>query len=307
MSIATASWSALGTTATLCVNEARGLRQARAVLARELAEVDETCSRFRNDSELSRLNARAGRFVVVSSRLFGAIKLALHAAKQTEGLVDPTIGQTLRLAGYDQTFELVRRREASTFVARFATVPSWRLIEIDADRSTVRVPPGTELDLGATAKAFAADQAARIAAQEVDGGVLVSLGGDIAVSGEPPEGGWSIQLADDHAARFSGSGPAISIRSGGIASSGTAVRTWRSGQVSLHHIIDPRTGQPAVTPWQTVTVAARSCVDANVASTAAIVLGKHAPQWLSDRQLPARLKSATGSVVFISDWPEECG
>lgn len=307
MSLAAASLPALGTTATVCVSEAEGLGRARAVLERELADVDETCSRFRPDSELARLNARAGRPVVVSSRLFEAVGVALRAAAQTDGVVDPTIGRTLRLAGYDRTFELVRLREPSTFEARFSTAPSWRLIEMDADRSAVRVPAGTELDLGASAKALAADRAALTAANAVGSGVLVSLGGDIAVAGEPPEGGWSIRLADDQAAPLGDPGPVVSIRSGGIASSGTAVRRWRAGKIALHHIVDPRTGRPAVTPWRTVSVAAGSCVDANVASTAAIVLGEQAPEWLSKRELPARLSSVTGSVVFVGNWPEDCG
>jgi len=305
VSFATLSFHALGTTATLCVSEAGALGEARALLERELAEVDETCSRFRVDSELARLNARAGRPVAVSPRLFNAVTVALRGAASSDGLVDPTIGRTLRLAGYDQTFELVRRREPRTFIGRFATAPSWQLIDVDVDRSTVCVPAGAELDLGATAKALAADRAASAIAKAVGGGVLVSLGGDIAVAGEPPAGGWSIRLADDHAAPLLSAGPAVSIRAGGLASSGTAVRRWRSGRVAMHHIVDPRTGRPAVTPWRVVHVAAASCVDANIASTAAIVLAERAPDWLSSRRLPARLCSATGAVVLVGDWPEE--
>jgi thiamine biosynthesis lipoprotein len=307
VTLAAVSLPALGTTATLCISEAFGLGRARAVLEHELSEVDDTCSRFRSDSELSRVNAAAGRPVTVSSRLYEAVEVALRAAACTDGLVDPTVGRTLRLAGYDRTFELVRRREPGAFTARFASVPGWRRIELDAERSAVRIPPGTELDLGATAKALAADRAARMVAEAVGCGVLVSLGGDVAVAGEPPADGWSIRLADDHAAPRDGSGPTVSIRSGGIASSGTTVRRWRSGESFLHHIVDPRTGRPARTPWRTVSVAASSCVDANVASTAAVVLGEHAPQWLSTRRLPARLTGETGSVLFVGGWPEESG
>jgi thiamine biosynthesis lipoprotein len=301
------SFPALGTTATLCVTDEVSLDRARPVLERELAEIDAACSRFRSDSELARLNAAAGRPVAVGARLLAAIQVALRAAASSDGLVDPTIGRTLRLAGYDDTFELVRRRDARSFRARFAPVAGWRRVEVDAGRATVRIPAGAELDLGATAKALAADRSARAAAAAAACGVLVSLGGDVAVAGEPPAGGWSIRVADDHAAPLDGPGPVVSICSGGLASSGTAVRRWRAGRAELHHIVDPRTGRPARTPWRTISVAAISCVDANVASTAAIVLGAAAPDWLASRRLPARLVATGGSVVCVAGWPEEAG
>ena len=304
MSFAAVSFPALGTTATLCVTEPGSIDRARAILQRELDEVDEACSRFRPDSELVRLNAQAGRWVVVSPRLFEAIDVALRAAAATEGLVDPTVGRALALVGYDRTFETVRRRDPDEFNVRFAVVPGWRCVETDRARSAVRFRSGIELDLGATAKALAADRAASHVVEAVGGGALVSLGGDIAVAGEPPDSGWSVRLADDHAAPLDDPGPCVSIRDGAIATSGTEVRRWSAGGITLHHIVDPRTGRPADTPWRTVSVAARSCVDANIASTAAIVLGGDAPAWLQGRQLPARLASS-GSVVFVGGWPEE--
>jgi FAD:protein FMN transferase len=223
----------------------------------------------------------------------------------TDGLGEPMVGATLRRAGYDRTFALVRERDGGSFHATFAPVPGWRSVEVDAESRTVRVPAGTELDLGATAKALAADRIARRAANRGGAGVLVSLGGDVAVAGEPPVGGWSIQLADDHAAPPDGPDPVVAIHSGGLATSGTTVRRWRSGQIELHHIVDPRTGRPAVTPWRTVSVAAASCVDANVASTAAIVLGPAAEGWLSGRKLPARLVDTAGATVRVAGWPSE--
>jgi FAD:protein FMN transferase len=305
VSLRSLSLQALGTTATLCVCEERALAPAQALLERELAEIDAACSRFRPDSELARLNAAAGRPLAVSPRLWEAIEVALQAAAASEGLVDPTVGRTLRLAGYDQTFEVVRRRDGHAFRARLAPVPGWRQVELDSDKTTVRLPAGCELDLGATAKALAADRAAQTIAEAVGGGVLVALGGDIAVVGEPPAGGWPIRLADNHAAPLEGRGPVVSIRSGGLASSGTTVRRWRAAHVELHHIIDPRSGRPARTPWRTVSVAARSCVEANTASTAAVVLGAQAAAWLSRRQLPARLVGTAGSVVYVAGWPDE--
>jgi thiamine biosynthesis lipoprotein len=305
MSFASVSFRALGTTATICVTDVMALERAHGVLGRELRETDEACSRFRDDSELARLNAASGEELVVGKRLFEAISAAVRAAASSGGLVDPTIGRALRLAGYDRTFELVRGRDGSTFRARSASVPGWQRIVLDAQRRTVRVPRDVELDLGATAKALAADRAAREAAHATGVGVLVDLGGDVAVAGAAPTGGWPIRIAHDHAAGVAAPGPTISIASGGLASSSTTVRRWRAGDVELHHIVDPRTGRPADTPWQTVTVAAASCLDANVASTAAVVIGDGAPVWLGERALPARLVAGAGRVVCVAGWPEE--
>jgi FAD:protein FMN transferase len=176
---------------------------------------------------------------------------------------------------------------------------------MDPERRAVRVPAGSELDLGATAKALVADRAASSACAAAGCGVLVSLGGDVAVAGEPPSRGWPIRVADDHAAGLDAPGPVVSIAGGGLATSSTAVRRWRAGEVELHHIIDPRTGRSAVTPWRTVTVAAATCVDANVAATAAIVLGGDAPAWLAARALAARLVSETGAATCAAGWPAE--
>jgi thiamine biosynthesis lipoprotein len=307
VSFASVSFRALGTTATLCVTDAAALPGAHEILDRELRETDAACSRFRDDSELARLNGAAGERVVVSPRLLDAVAAALRAAAASAGLVDPTVGRALRLSGYDRTFELVRGREGATFRARFAAVPGWRRVEVDGARRAVRLPPGLELDLGATTKALAADRAARAAADASGVGVLVDLGGDIAVAGPAPEGGWPIRIAHDHAADPDGPGPVVSIRSGGLATSSTTVRRWRSGDVELHHIVDPRTGRPAETPWRTITVAAASCFDANVASTAAVVVGDHAPRWLGACGLPSRLVGPAGSVVCVGGWPEDAG
>ena len=303
MTLPSCSFPALGTTAVVCVTDAAALADARAALERELLAIDVACSRFRPDSELVWLNANAGRTVQVGETLFEAIVVALRAAAATEGLVDPTIGRSLRLAGYDRSFERVRtgRREGPTFVA----APGWDTVEIAAGARTVRLPPGGELDLGASAKAMAADRSASAIARSTGCGTLVSLGGDVAVSGAAPRDGWPIRVSDDHAAPLDGSGPVVSISTGGLATSGTAVRRWRAGRAELHHILDPRTGRPAMTPWRTVTVAAATCVDANAASTAALVLGEGAPAWLAERGLPARLVSESGSVSRVCEWPLE--
>jgi len=301
------TWSteALGTTALVAVGESRALLPARAILSRELRAIDVACSRFRDDSELVRLNRETGKPVRVSALLFDAVRCALRAAELTDGLVDPTVGRTLRSAGYDATFAAVARREGRTFVPAFSSVPGWRGIKLDPAKSTVRIPRGVELDLGATAKALAADRAAQAIAEETSSGTLVSLGGDIATAGPPPEGGWPILLSDNHAASLDEPGETVSIYSGGLATSSTTVRRWQSTEGELHHIVDPRTGRPAASEWRTVTVAAGSCVDANTASTAAIVLGADAVGWLQGRGLPARLVRNDGSTKRVGGWSRE--
>jgi FAD:protein FMN transferase len=300
-----ASWRALGTTAVLAVTEPSALERSRAIVERELAEIDLACSRFRPDSELARLNAASGEEAKVSPLLFEALRAAVDCARATAGLVDPTIGRTLRLAGYDKTFSIVRSRDGRHFTPSFARDPDWRTVRLDESSRTVQTRAGVELDLGATAKALAADRAATHVRAATGTGVLVSLGGDIAVAGAPPSGGWSIRVAEDHAAPLDGDGPAVAIASGGLATSGTTVRSWASRGGTLHHIVDPRTGRTASGHWRTATVAAASCLDANTASTAAIVLGEEAPDWLSERRLPARLVRCDGAVSVLAGWPAE--
>jgi thiamine biosynthesis lipoprotein len=180
-------------------------------------------------------------------------------------------------------------------------VPGWQVIRHDPARHTVYVPHGVELDLGATAKAFAADRCAQAAAAAGGTGVLVALGGDVAVAGDPPEGGWPIGIADDHAAPVVEE--TVAIAAGGLATSSTTVRRWRSGARELHHLIDPRTGRPAESCWRTVSVAAASCLAANVASTASVVLCEDAPDWLESHALAARLVARDGEVVTAGRWP----
>ena len=170
--------------------------------------------------------------------------------------------------------------------------------------STVTVPPGTLLDLGATAKAWAADRAAAAIAGRLGCGVLVSLGGDLAVEAAPPAG-FTVGVAD--VCGDPDAPTAVSIVSGGLATSGVGNRHWTLGGTPVHHLVDPSTGLPVATPWRTVSVAAASSVDANTASTAAHVLGDSAPAWLAARALPARLVAHDGSVVTVAGWPDDPG
>ncbi len=167
------------------------------------------------------------------------------------------------------------------------------------------MPAGAKLDLGATAKALAADRACVAAHARAGGGALVAVGGDVAVRGEAPSGGWQVHVTDDHRAGPRAPGQRIAIEGGGLATSSTAARRWRRGNEQMHHIIDPATGRPADTCWRTVSVAAVDCTDANMASTTALLLGDGAPAWLGARGLPARLVEHDGSVVVAAGWPED--
>jgi len=310
---ARSNWEALGTSAVLQVTDLRALARARAIVKRELDLIDRACSRFRPDSDLQRVNTAQGRFTPVSSLLIDAVQVALDAAELTGGDVDPTVGNALVLAGYDRDWALLRRSadgsaytesgyvEPSVIHAR--VTPGWRAIEIDRERKAIRVPAGVRLDLGATAKAWAADRAAAAVYEATGAGSLLGLGGDIATAGVAPADGWRIYVTDDHRSAPGTQGQTISIRSGAIATSSTAVRRWMHEGQTRHHIIDPSTGAPVTRTWRTVSVAAETCLDANIASTASLIRGTSAEGWLEALRLPARLVSTDGAVRLVSGWP----
>jgi thiamine biosynthesis lipoprotein len=307
--LARARWEALGTSVVLQLTDPDALVPARSRVQRELHAIDRACSRFRDDSELSNLNAHAGRTVKASPMLFAAVELAVRAAQLTDGDVDPTVGRALVLAGYDRDWRLLappgEQPERPAIVARVRA--GWRSLELDRARSTIRLPAGVRLDLGATAKAWAADRAACAAAEAGGCGALVSVGGDIATSGSAPEGGWRIHVTDDHRGDPSAPGQTISICSGGLATSSIAVRRWSHGGFNMHHIIDPATGAPSRTRWRTVSVAAADCAEANIATTAALVRDEAAVDWLGGLGLPARLVDRRGRVATVGGWPAERG
>jgi FAD:protein FMN transferase len=298
----TATFDALGTTAQVTVARGSALPEAVAIVRRELDAIDLSCSRFRDDSELVRLNRAGGRRVAVGPLLLEALTVAVQAAESTSGDVDPTVGRALRGLGWDSDFTVVVSRSKPS---RIDVVPAagWRTIRIDRVRGTVRLPAGVEVDLGSTAKALAADRCARAARHGTGAPVLVSLGGDIAVTGPAPDGGWPVRVTDDHRSGADAQGQTIALSAGGLATSSTTVRRWEVGGEELHHIVDPRSGRPAPEVWRTVSVAAATCVDANTASTAAIVRGESAPAWLEGLGLPARLVRTDGSVVRTAAWP----
>jgi thiamine biosynthesis lipoprotein ApbE len=300
---ASASWRALGTLVQLVVTEPAALPEARRLLENDLAEVDAACSRFRADSEIRAL--KGGHPVKISPLLAEAIAVALRAARLTDGDVDPTVGAAMSKAGYDRDFQHIEPNGPPLSLT-VRKVPGWRTVRLDGQSLTL--PAGVRLDLGATAKAWAADRAAARITSQLGCGALVSLGGNIAVAGPAPDSGWRIRVQDVTGAP--GDPPAgpyalIAIRDGGLATSSTAARRWQRGGDVLHHILDPRTGLPAEPVWRTVSVAAGSCADANAASTAAVIRGRRALGWLAQLGLPARLVDATGVVFTVAGWPDD--
>jgi thiamine biosynthesis lipoprotein len=308
----TATWRAIGTSVHLIVTEPGALEPACRMLRADLAAVDAACSRFRADSEivaLDRVPQWRGRTgpVQVSPLLAEALGVALRAARATDGDVDPTVGGAMSAVGYDRDFALVQR-DGPPVTLTVHRVPGWREVKLDEQARLLFLPAGVRLDLGATAKAWAADRAAERIAAELGCGVLVNLGGDIAVAGQGPADGWRIRVQDvTGRPEDPPAGPAavVAIHSGGLATSSTAARRWRRGGDVLHHILDPRSGLPAAPVWRTVSVAAATCTDANIASTAAIIRAEAAPAWLAHLGLAARLVAESGAVRTLGGWPPE--
>jgi thiamine biosynthesis lipoprotein len=329
--VAVADRDALGTTARMVIWPAQNLIKVLAVVDRELDMLDRQASRFRGDSEVSRLYSAGAGSYVISDGLAEAVGIALAAARWTDGLSDPTVGTSLISLGYDRDFTRIEPGALATPSSRDRP-PGWLAVRLD--ENVLTVPDRLMLDLGATAKGLGADRAARAAyAAAGGGGVLVSLGGDMAVAGRPPVGGWPVLVADEHRqtraarniaaggqrlaqdGRASGARPSpeidpavaqqIRLSRGGLATSSVTCRRWLRGGTALHHIIDPRTGMPASGPWRTVSVVAASCAEANAASTAAIVAGDEARDWLTAQGLPARLIGHDGLVRHTGGWPEE--
>jgi thiamine biosynthesis lipoprotein ApbE len=317
---AAATWQALGTTVRVVVTDPSQLDAARDMLTADLRDVDQACSRFRPDSEIralqtpqtlpapraheARTHQARIRTVTVSQLLAEAIAAALRAAQLTDGDVDPTVGAAMNAVGYDRDFTKIRPVGPPLRLTQ-RSVPGWQSLHLEGTRLTIA--EGIELDLGATAKAWAADRSATAIAATLNCGVLISLGGDIAVSGPPPQTGWRVRVQDvtgDPEEPSAGPYALVTIRDGGLATSSTRARRWRRGGDVLHHILDPRTSLPAEPVWRTVSVAAGTCADANAASTAAIIRGRDAITWLAGHNLPARLVDGKGAVFTVAGWPD---
>lgn len=294
-----AEWALWSTTARVVVTDRGRIDDARVLVEEYLAEVDDAANRFRADAEISTLRPGPGSVVRLSPTLTDLMSEALAVAWFTNGDVDPTVGSSMNALGYDRDLQLVLD-DYRPVRAVVRPAPGWRTLRLVGDRLVL--PRGVELDLGATAKAVAADRAAALVFRELGTGVLVSLGGDIATAGPAPAGGWQVHVQD----RAEDPAQQVTLPAGAaIATSSTVSRQWRGNDRLLHHIIDPRTGQPSEPVWRSVTVAAPTCVRANAATTASLVRGLRAIAWLEGLGYPARLLAADGSVRTVNDWPVE--
>jgi thiamine biosynthesis lipoprotein len=271
-----------------------------------LAALDQQAIRFREDSELSWLHAAGGGVFMLSSGLAEAVAVALAAARWTGGRTDPTVCDALVSLGYDRDFAAIDQQRDEPPAAP-APAPGWHLVRLDGP--LLRLPAGVRLDLGATAKGVGSDRAVRavMSATGRAGGILVSLGGDIAVAGTPPCDGWPVAVAEEPDYAGPPSPQLVRLTGGAVATSSITCRRWRRGGAMLHHIVDPCTGWPANGPWRTASVAAATCADANAAATAAIVAGRRAVWWLTTEGLPARLVGHDGEIRLLGGWPTVSG
>lgn len=300
-------WTALGASVQLVVTNPGRLESARAMLEAELTAIDAACNRLRAGSELAALDGRPAGPVQVSPLLADAIAAALRTAWLTDGDLDPTAGDAFADAGQPDggRQDGGQPEPARPLAALLTPAPGWEQVRLDAGTGRLWLPAGIRLDLGATVKAWAADRCAARLANRLRCGVLVGLGGDIAVAGRVPAGGWRIRVQDvtghpEEPPR--GPYTVVAIRDGGLATSSTAARRWRGADVSAY-ILDPRTGAPAAPFWRTVSVAAATCAFASAASTAAMIRGRRAKEWLSALHLPARLVALDGRVYTVAGWP----
>ena len=328
-----ASFAAIGTTNRVLATVDSSLPAALHQAVGHLEELDRAVSRFREDSEVSQLArlAESAEAWYFGSPLFNDhVDAARRAARISDGLVDFTVGSSVIASGYDADLGVVRAREGYRLPASPVKGPGWKRV-VRGGGGRISTPRGTVLDFGATAKAHAADTIAGLLATSLPGGFLVNLGGDIATAGPAPEGGWRVGVeAADGAVR-----QVVAITGQGIATSSTQLRRWRTDAGTVHHIVDPRTGStapsvwamvtcvaanaleantastaavvlgeaaPAV--WATVTCVAANALEANTASTAAVVLGEAAPAWLTANGVAARLERPDGTTVLTPGWPQ---
>ena len=286
----------MGTEVHVLLPEDRG--DAIALVRALFESWEATLSRFRPESELSRLNARAGDTAAAGPLLFHVVATALDAARSTDGAFDPTLLRQLVGIGYGKSFA----RMSDMASAASALLPrrggGWRSIALDRRARTIRLPAGCGLDLGGIAKGMAVDAALDLLAAHGVRAALVSAGGDLAVRGLPPHAHWWPVLVGDE------DGPVVPLVRGALATSGIARRSWLQGEVRRHHLVDPETGEPAENGLHEVSVAAGRCEVAEVAATAAFVLGPDDGGTLLRRHgLAGLLTLDDGTQLGIGSWP----
>ena len=291
------TFPAMGTTISVLAPE-ENAEAARDATRWLFAEWEAALSRFRSDSDLSRLNARAGEWVAVSPLLFTVTATALEAALATNGIFDPTLLRQLVSLGYDRTFTALPPI-APSLSEMIRPGGGWRGIQLDRGEGRIFLPVGVALDFGGIAKGMAVDAAIeRLREMGVPSG-CVNAGGDLATFGALPDGdGWPIGVQGIHATRM------ITLKHGSLATSGIANRQWRQGAFVRKHILDPRTGMPAETGLWSVTVAAARCAQAEAAAKAAFILGpREGARFLDERKLAGLFAHEDGAWQTAGDWP----
>ena len=291
---ATASFTAMGTMVTVVAPaDHRLFRLVEAVIR----HWDRTLSRFTADSELAALNASAGEPRSVGPVLFAATKVALDAARATDGLFDPLLARRMEELGYDRTFQDLPANLTSAQPLGPWRRGAWRGILVDAVRKTVRLPPGTAMDLGGIAKGMAVDAALEQLIGNDVPYAAVNAGGDLAVHGLPP-GASSWEIGID------GTIPGqASLQRGALATSSIERRTWLRAGVPVHHLIDPRTGLPSHSGLLSVSAAAATCREAEVAAKVALLLGPAGGRDFLERHgISGRLVSSVGEVCHVGAW-----
>ncbi|WP_300680910.1 FAD:protein FMN transferase [Nocardioides sp.] len=316
MSTATRAWRDWSCSVSVTVAGSEAQAERAAAITRELmGRVDAAVSRFRPDSELERVNDRPGVVVPVGALTLHLVTVALDAALDTRGAVDPTLGSALIAAGYDDQIETVRARGGAALPAEAAapadtsaeapgpSSQNWRRVRVDPTWRRVGVPEGVRLDLGATAKAWTADEAVRRIQRRLDVPVLVAIGGDLAAAGTPASGDWRVDVAETEAALGTDRAERIGLNRGGLATSSTLARRWGAPGAEAHHLIDPRTGRPAVGGLRTASVWAPTALSANVMSTWLLVDPAGALDRLPRSGFSARLVGTDGEISRVGAWP----
>ncbi|HEX3721701.1 MAG TPA: FAD:protein FMN transferase [Nitrolancea sp.] len=295
-----ARFAALGTTIKVVTIDPLRLPSVVQHVHDCFVDIDRTFSRFRADSELSRLERTGGGPQPASGLFLELLDLAYRASTSTGGWFDPTIRDALEASGYDRSIEWLEAEGPGP--ARPARpAGQWHLITYDRNRRLIDLRDGVRLDFGGIGKGFAVDYALRTLPPG-SSGVLVNAGGDLAVSGPAPDGGWICDVATSGDSAVE---ETVRLREGALATSGLGRRQWTRDGRLLHHLIDPRTGQPGESPWRTVTVVARTCVAAEVAAKVAWLRGAEGPAWLESIGLSGRFAGIDGCVQVAGNWPRQ--
>lgn len=296
--LARAAFHAMGTTVVVIAPEAA--LSAALQLTRDLfAEWEGVFSRFRPESELSRLNAAAGFRTPVSPLMLTVLSRALDAARATRGVFDPTILQRMLQIGYDRSFESLAPHLPAAYGSQPAQTGGWRNVEVNEARRHVRLPAGVGLDFGGIVKGMAVDAALDLLEEQHMAPAMVNAGGDLAVRGLPPESSfWPIAVPGKD------EGWVIGLERGAVATSGVARRRWMQGDQQRHHLIDPRTGEPAASSLWSVTSLAGACAQAEVAAKTTLILGREqGARFIEEARLGALMIADSGEWSAAGAWP----